>query len=82
MTRESNLIDLSKITPENFATYNERIKFEIPRQWLAHNKIKRRVKLCKNCGEENAEYDIAYEEEIICKCRKCGKKYSAYYCPY
>lgn len=37
---------------------------------------------CKNCGEENAEYNIAYEEEIICECSECGKKYSAYYCPY
>ncbi len=37
---------------------------------------------CKNCGQENVEYDIAYEEEIICECSECGKKYSAYYCPY
>ncbi len=37
---------------------------------------------CKNCGTNNAEYNIPYQEEIICECYKCGKKYSAWYCPY
>ena len=37
---------------------------------------------CKNCGETNVEYNIPYEEEIICTCSNCGKKYSVWYCPY
>lgn len=37
---------------------------------------------CKNCSTNNAEYNIPYEEEVICECNKCGKKYSVYYCPY
>lgn len=37
---------------------------------------------CKNCGANNTEYEIPYEEEIICECYKCGKKYSVSYCPY
>ena len=37
---------------------------------------------CKNCGKNNAEYNIPYEEEIICECYNCGKEYSVWYCPY
>ena len=37
---------------------------------------------CPNCKENNTEYNIPYEQEIICECNNCGKKYSTYYCPY
>lgn len=37
---------------------------------------------CKNCGEHNTEYNIPYEEVVICTCDNCGKKYSVWYCPY
>ena len=37
---------------------------------------------CKECGANNCEYDIPFEEKIICECEECGKKYKAYYCPY
>lgn len=37
MVRESNLIDISKITKDNYITYNEKLKFEVPRQWNVRN---------------------------------------------
>ncbi len=33
MIRETNLIDLGKVTLDNPASWNERIKYEVPRQW-------------------------------------------------
>lgn len=37
---------------------------------------------CSNCKENNTEYNIPFEQEIICTCYNCGKKYRTYYCPY
>ncbi len=72
MTRESNLIDLSKITLENYATYNERIKFEIPRQWKVQNKVvNRRVKLSE---EEKKQHLKEYQHEYYMKVTKIKRK--------
>lgn len=38
---------------------------------------------CKYCGNnDNTEYNIPIEKTIICECKKCGKKFEYYYCPY
>lgn len=45
MIIETNLVDLSKITLENYVIYNEHLKYEIPRQWgVRHIKAKRNPK--------------------------------------
>lgn len=49
MVRESNLIDISKITKDNYITYNEKLKFEVPRQWHVHNQ-KSKQKSKRNGG--------------------------------
>ena len=41
MVIETNLIDISKVTLDNYKTYNEKIKYEIPKiSNVKRNKIK------------------------------------------
>lgn len=47
MIIETNLIDLGKITFKNYNTYNEKIKYEIPRQWGIRNKKTKKKKQYK-----------------------------------
>lgn len=37
---------------------------------------------CKECEEDNTEYNIPIAKEIICECSNCGKKYKYCYDPY
>lgn len=37
---------------------------------------------CKECKEDNIEYDIPIAKLILCECGNCGKKYEYYYDPY
>lgn len=37
---------------------------------------------CKECKTENVEYNILLDDNIICTCDKCGKKYQYYHCIY
>lgn len=67
MIRETNLIDLRKITLENYTTYNEHIKYEIPRQWGVRNiKPKRR---CKT-AEERKQYIKEYQHNYYMRVTK------------
>lgn len=61
MIVETNLVDLSKITLENYTTYNECIKYEVPRQWGVRH-IKRKLKRKCRTVEEKEQY-IQYIKE-------------------
>lgn len=37
---------------------------------------------CKQCNEENSEYDITLDGWVICECMNCGKRYKYYHCVY
>lgn len=75
MVRESNLIDLSKITLENYTTYNERIKYEIPRQWGVRNiKPKRKAKSTEERNQYIKEYQHNYYLEVTKKKRMARKE--------
>lgn len=72
MIRESNLIDLSKITLENYTTYNEHIKYEIPRQWGVTNRKPKRKK-CKT-EEERKQYIKEYQHNYYMRVTKRKRK--------
>ncbi len=75
MVRETNLIDISKITLENYTTYNERIKYEIPRQWGVRNiKPKRKAKSTEERKQYIKEYQHKYYLEVTKKKRRARKE--------
>lgn len=37
---------------------------------------------CKECKEENIEYDVTTDGIVECQCSACGKKYTYYNCIY
>ena len=72
MIKETNLIDLSKVTLENYATYNEHLKFEVPRQWGVRNKVvNRRI---KRSEEEKKQYQKEYQHKYYMKVTKIKRK--------
>lgn len=72
MVRESNLIDISKITIENYATYNEHLKFEVPRQWKVRNKVVNRK--IKRSEEEKKQYQKEYQHKYYMEVTKIKRK--------
>lgn len=71
MIIETNLIDLSKITLENYKTYNEKIKYEVPRQWGIRN-IKKKKE--HKTEEDRKKYLKEYQHEYYLKVTKLKKK--------
>ena len=67
MIVETNLVDLSKITLENYTTYNEHIKREVPRQWGV-----RKIKSKRKCrtAEEREQYIKEYQHNYYMKVTK------------
>ena len=75
MIRETNLIDLSKITLENYTTYNERIKYEIPRQRQTRKiKPRRKFKSTEERKQYIKEYQHKYYLEVTKKKRRARKE--------
>lgn len=71
MIIETNLIDLSKVTLENYNTYNERIRYEVPRQWGARKiKPKRKPKTEEERKEAIKIYQHNYYLEVTKPKRK------------
>ena len=71
MIIESNLIDLSKVMLENYSTYKERIKFEVPRQWGVRKiKPKRKPKTEEERKEAIKIYQHNYYLEVTKQKRK------------
>lgn len=71
MVKETNLIDLSKITLENYTTYKEHIKYEIPRQWGVRNiKPKRKCKTAEERKQYIKEYQHSYYMRVTKKKRQ------------
>lgn len=73
MVIETNLIDLNKITLENYKTYNEKIKYEIPRQWGIRN-IKRKSKKEYKIEEDRKKHLKEYQHEYYLKVIKPKRK--------
>ena len=73
MIIETNLIDLSKITLENYKTYNEKVKYEVPRQWGARN-IKIENKKEYKTEEDRKEHLKQYQHEYYLKVTKPKRK--------
>lgn len=73
MIIETNLIDLSKITLENYKTYNEKMKYGVPKQWGARN-IKTKNKKEYKTKEERKEYLKQYQHEYYLKVTKPKRK--------
>ena len=72
MIRETNLIDLSKVTLENYTTYNEHLKYEVPRQWGVRNKVvNRRI---KRGEEEKKQYQKEYQHKYYMEVTKIKRK--------
>ena len=68
MIRESNLVDLGKVTLDNPFTWNERIKYEIPRQW-GIKKIKSKTKT-----EERKQHIKEYQHNYYIQVTKIKRK--------
>lgn len=73
MVIETNLIDLSKVTLENYKTYKEKIKYEVPRQWGIQNKIRRNKKQYKT-EEDRKKHLKEYQHEYYLKVTKPKRK--------
>lgn len=72
MIRESNLVDLSRVTLDNPSIWNERIKYEIPRQW-GINKIKSKTKIAKT-EEEKIQHIKEYQHNYYMQVTKVKRK--------
>ncbi len=72
MIRETNLVDLGKVTLDNPSTWNERIKYEIPRQW-GINKIKSKTKIIKT-EEEKIRHIKEYQHNYYMQVTKVKRK--------
>lgn len=72
MLVETNLIDISQITLENYSTYNERIKYEMPKQRLLRDiATNKRTKLNEEEKKQHLrEYQHKYYMEITKKKRQ------------
>ena len=73
MIIETNLIDLNNTTLENYKTYNENFKYEIPRQWGARN-IKIKNKKEYKTENDRKEHLKQYQHEYYLKVTKPKKK--------
>lgn len=73
MVRETNLIDLSKITLENYKIYNEKIKYEVPRQWGIRS-TKRKDKTENKTAEDRKKHLKEYQHEYYLKVTKPKRK--------
>lgn len=67
----TNLIDISKITLENYNIYNERIKYEVSKQRVIRNiKTKRKPKTLEERKEAQKIYQHNYYLEVTKPKRK------------
>ena len=74
MIRETNLVDLSKVTLDNPSTWNERIKYEIPRQYGINKiKSKNRTKIFKT-EEEKIKHIKEYQHNYYMQVTKIKRK--------
>lgn len=76
MIIKTNLTDFSKITHENYTTYNEHVEYEVPRQWGARQKYVRKSK--KKSEEEKRKHEKEYQHkyyiEVTKKKRRLKRK--------
>ena len=74
MIIETNLVDLSKVTLDNPSTWNERIKYEIPRQWgINKRKSKTKTKIFKT-EEEKIQHIKEYQHNYYMQVTKIKRK--------
>ncbi len=73
MIIETNLIDISKVTLDNPDSWNNRIKYEVPRQWGVRQ-IKPRNK--PRTLEERKEASRIYQHNYYLKVTKIKRKQS------
>lgn len=67
MIVETNLVDLGKVTLDNPESWNEYIKYEIPREWgVRHTNTKRKPKT----SEERKEAIKIYQHNYYLKVTK------------
>ena len=69
---KTNLTDLSKITLDNYKTYNEKIEYEIPRQWGVRNIKQHRRQ--KRTEEDRKQYLKQYQHEYYLRVTKPKRK--------
>lgn len=71
MIRETNLVDLGKVTLDNPNSWNEHIKYEVPRQWGV-----RKITPKKNprTPEERKEAIKIYQHNYYLKVTKPKRK--------
>lgn len=74
MIKETNLIDISKMTSENYNSYNEKIKYEIPRQYNIRQKTKKVTKTKEEREQHLKEYQHNYYLNVIKMKRKLAKE--------
>ncbi len=75
MIIQTNLIDISKITANNINNYNERIRYEVPRQRKAtHISTKRNFKTLEERKEALKIYQHNYYLEVTKPKRKKEKE--------
>lgn len=71
MIIETNLVDISKITLDNSNSWNEYIKYEVPRQWgIRKIKLKRKPKTEEERKEAIKIYQHNYYLEVTKPKRK------------
>lgn len=71
MIIETNLVDISKITLDNSNSWNEYIKYEVPRQWgIRKIKLKRKPKTPEERKEAIKIYQHNYYLEVTKPKRK------------
>lgn len=71
MIKQTNLVDLSKVTLENPSSWNECIKYEIPRQWKVRNiEPKRKTKSEQERKQHLKEYQHNYYLKVTKNKRK------------
>lgn len=75
MIIETNLVDISKITLDNSNSWNEYIKYEVPRQWgIRKIKPKRKPKTEEERKEAIKIYQHNYYLEVTKPKKKRGTK--------
>lgn len=71
MIIETNLVDLNKVTLDNPKSWNECLKYEVPRQWeVRHIKVKRKLKTLEERKEALKIYQQNYYLEVTKSKRK------------
>lgn len=70
MIIETNLIDINKMTSENYNLYNEKIKYEMPRQY----NIRQKTKKVTRTKEEKEQHLKEYQHNYYLKVTKIKRK--------